>query len=63
VGFHVGRTLSSSARDGAHHGLRGLQERARLLSGTLSIRSTPGQGTAIVLTIPVSAQKRLTLSA
>jgi signal transduction histidine kinase len=58
VGFRVDRTLSTSARGGGHQGLRGLQERARLLSGTLSVQSKPGAGTTVVLTIPVSGRPR-----
>jgi PAS domain S-box-containing protein len=56
VGFRVDRTLSSSARGGGHQGLRGLQERARLLSGTLSVRSAPGEGTTVVLGIPITGR-------
>jgi PAS domain S-box-containing protein len=54
VGFEVERTLRSSPRDVDHQGLRGLQERARLLGGTLVIHSAPGGGTSVVLAIPVS---------
>lgn len=35
------------------HGLRGMKERADLLSGTLNISSEPGQGTAIQLELPL----------
>ena len=54
VGFEVERILRSPRRDVDHQGLLGLQERARLLSGTLTIHSAPRRGTAVVLTIPVS---------
>ena len=33
-------------------GLAGIQERARLLGGTLELRSTPGKGTTLVVEIP-----------
>ena len=33
-------------------GLIGMQERARLLSGTLDIQSKPGEGTSVVVTVP-----------
>jgi PAS domain S-box-containing protein len=35
-------------------GLAGIQERARLLGGTLELRSTPGKGTTLVVEIPSS---------
>jgi signal transduction histidine kinase/ligand-binding sensor domain-containing protein len=45
--------LESGGRAG-HYGLPGLQERAKLVSGTLIVRSDPGSGTTIELTIPAS---------
>lgn len=57
VGFRVGRAASSTPADGVHLGLRGLQERARLLNGTLAIRSRPGAGTTVLLRIPASARR------
>lgn len=45
--------LDSGAREG-HYGLRGLQERAKLVSGKLSVWSEHGSGTEIELTIPAS---------
>jgi two-component system, NarL family, sensor kinase len=44
-GFDPGQT------GGDHFGLVGLSERARLLDGRLSIESTPGQGTRLLLEI------------
>src|SRR6266487_1590567 len=37
-------------------GLHGMQERATLLSGTVTIRSKPGQGTAIKVRIPLAKE-------
>jgi len=39
-----------------HMGLTGMQERARLLGGQLTIRSKPGEGTVVTFTFPVSSQ-------
>jgi signal transduction histidine kinase len=38
-------------------GLMGMHERARLLNGTLQIKSAPGQGTELTVTIPWQANK------
>ena len=45
--------LEGGGRAG-HFGLPGMQERARLVGGKLSIRSTPGAGTEAELNIPAS---------
>ncbi|HUP07120.1 MAG TPA: triple tyrosine motif-containing protein [Caldimonas sp.] len=37
-----------------HFGLRGMQERAKVIGGTLSIESEPGAGTQVRLTVPAS---------
>ena len=37
-----------------HHGLKGIKERIESLGGKCSIDSAPGQGTRVVLTVPVS---------
>ena len=34
-------------------GLAGMEERARLLNGTMAIESTPGEGTAVRVEIPI----------
>jgi len=47
------KVLESGVRAG-HYGLPGLQERAKLVSGKLTILSDPGSGTEIELTIPAS---------
>jgi NarL family two-component system sensor histidine kinase YdfH len=48
VGFEAKEELQQG-----HYGLRGLQERARLLGGTLHVASEPGAGTAITLEMPL----------
>ncbi|CCH01463.1 histidine kinase [Fibrella aestuarina BUZ 2] len=40
-------------RPGGGNGLKNLQVRAGALSGTLSVESAPGQGTRVVLTLPL----------
>ncbi|HKH94714.1 MAG TPA: GAF domain-containing sensor histidine kinase [Gemmatimonadaceae bacterium] len=49
IGFDIGAVPSN------RFGLVGMSERARLLSGTLELSSAPGQGTAIVVNVPVRA--------
>jgi signal transduction histidine kinase/ligand-binding sensor domain-containing protein len=45
--------LESGERSG-HYGLPGLQERAKLVNGKLTVRSASGSGTEIELTIPAA---------
>ncbi len=52
VGFEAPETPSELTERG-HFGLMGMQERAMLLGGWLSIGSEPGQGTKIVTYLPV----------
>jgi signal transduction histidine kinase len=40
----------------AHLGIRGMNERAALLGGSLLIKSEPGEGTLVCLEIPVTAE-------
>jgi signal transduction histidine kinase len=40
-----------------HFGLKGVQERARLLGGMARIESTPGQGTRIEVELPLLARE------
>jgi signal transduction histidine kinase len=35
-----------------HFGLRGMQERAAVIGGTLTVESTPGVGTVVTLSVP-----------
>ncbi len=41
-------------------GLLGMKERAIMIGGDLNIRSTPGRGTTVVITVPVPAPQPLT---
>lgn len=50
VGFDPAALRATSGPTG--HGLPGLRERARLLGGTLDVRSAPGSGTTLTLTVP-----------
>ena len=43
--------LEKGGRAG-HYGIGGMRERARRIEGTLSIRSTPGEGSEVWLTVP-----------
>lgn len=52
IGFEAPRSLSELPRTG-RLGLLGMQERARLIGATLEIRSAPGQGTTLTVTVPV----------
>lgn len=50
-GFDVDEVLRKGRE--VHMGLYGMQERAQLVGGTLTIESAPGQGTAIYLRVPL----------
>ncbi len=50
-GFNLPETIGDLARDGKL-GLPGMQERARLLSGTLTVQSQLGRGSSITVEIP-----------
>ena len=52
-----GRGMSRSTRDKPKaFGLRGLQERARTVGGWLDISSRPGQGTSVILSVPLPSE-------
>ena len=53
AGFDVTKVLSRRGERGI--GLIGIRERAGALSGTFAIRSTPGQGTEVLITIPLGS--------
>ena len=44
------------ARDG-HYGLRGIEERALALGGRLTITSNPGEGTTVMLNMPLGKRE------
>jgi two-component system NarL family sensor kinase len=48
-----GQGFASAEISADHHGLVGMRERARMLGGTLEIRSSPGAGTRIEVTVPL----------
>jgi len=48
----LGDGLSAGAAAG-HYGLAGMAERARLISGNLTVRSAPGEGTMIEVTVSI----------
>lgn len=52
-GFRV--TRDADGRLTAGFGLSGMSERARIIGGTLDVRSAPGEGTRIELSVPVGA--------
>lgn len=49
IGFNL-----ADAASGEQLGLYGMQERAELLGGTITIESAPGQGTSIFVEVPVT---------
>jgi PAS domain S-box-containing protein len=51
-GFELPRTLGELARIGKL-GLAGMEERARLLGGNLTVQTLPGKGTTVVVNAPV----------
>lgn len=54
-GFDTPRVLAAEADvgvEGGHFGLRGIQDRVAMLSGSFSLDSTPGQGTVLRITVP-----------
>ena len=42
---------------GTHVGLLIMRERAHRIGATVQVRSAPGQGTEVVLTLPVAAAR------
>ena len=50
-GFKLSRSMNELARDGKL-GLAGMQERAALLNGTVSVESEPGKGTRVIVDVP-----------
>jgi signal transduction histidine kinase len=56
-GFDVASTWGSHPQE-QNLGLYGMQERASLLRGTVTIESTPGVGTAVFVEIPLEVRER-----
>jgi signal transduction histidine kinase len=48
-----GRGFEASAVPGERHGLVGMNERARMLGGSLEVRSSPGAGTRVEVAVPL----------
>jgi two-component system sensor histidine kinase NreB len=53
IGFDVERAQTK----GTGLGLFGMKERAQLLGGTVDIRSAPGEGTTVIVRIPLSKEE------
>ena len=51
-GFELPKTLGELSRTGKL-GLMGMEERARLLGGSLRLESEPGKGTTVIIEAPV----------
>jgi len=51
-GFSLPQAIGDLAKDGKL-GLAGMQERARLIGGTLTVQSQPGEGTSITVELTV----------
>jgi signal transduction histidine kinase len=47
-----GRGFDPTVRDGERYGLRGMEERARLIGGTLRVEAQPGSGTFVEVIVP-----------
>ncbi|WP_424766644.1 sensor histidine kinase [Paenibacillus sp. sgz302251] len=57
VGFHS-QSMEMDASRNTHFGLVGMRERIELIEGRMEIDSNPGQGTKIVIEIPITAESR-----
>lgn len=61
VGFETGAGTGSAtdfatrtvAADGGGYGMLSMAERAELVGGTLTVRSQPGSGTTVTVTVPI----------
>lgn len=62
VGFDIESVLSHSLQDGRGLGLLGMRERAELLGGELEISSGIGQGTSILVKLPLSPSEEREMS-
>ena len=57
IGFDVA-AVEAQAKKHSKFGLIGMRERVDLLQGTIEFDSSPGQGTAIVIKVPINAELR-----
>ncbi len=53
VGFDTSHTGPDQALDAGGYGMLSMAERAELVGGTLRVRSAPGAGTAVTVTVPL----------
>lgn len=53
IGFRLSGESEAFSGDTGAQGLRGVQERLGLVSGTLEVESEPGRGTTILIHVPV----------
>ncbi|GCE15555.1 hypothetical protein KTT_54140 [Tengunoibacter tsumagoiensis] len=54
----IGFDPATVATRPGHYGLAGLRERVRLMGGQLTILSSPGQGTQIIITVPINDARK-----
>jgi len=60
IGFDVAKTNKSGADERPTFGLTGMKERAALLGGEVNITSSPGQGTTVEVTLPITENGSIT---
>lgn len=46
--------VRASVQKGGHLGLYGMEERASLVGGRLTVESAPGSGTTVVVEVPLA---------
>jgi signal transduction histidine kinase len=51
IGFDA---VAQAANPGLHYGMQSMAERADLVGGTFSVRSRPGSGTTVTVTVPLT---------
>ena len=54
AGFDV---AAAAGPDAGHFGVQGMRERARKIAGELTLASTPGEGTFILITVPLNSRE------